>query len=284
MRRIEFIAPVEAMRGNLSGKQRLLYADNNNTAWEAPQGKHYARNYKPRYIGAKKAANGHTYFTTRTRHAINNTEASRLVQGTMPAAAALYHNVMYNLTWIAPMQQLYQLSSAYTNGDSLYKWFCDNAVQAIKSNAVSVIFTEYDQEAGVMRRMRFSNPFVNGSGITDPNDFPVGYDPTVLDKFWDTLSPTGKRFEVEGMQGIFFPDMKWEDLISAYDGTYNILGATTAEVGSTDYVKIGDMWLQVVDNTDPEEEAVNYVESSELILAVNTPGFRYILTSVAPTA
>lgn len=281
MRRIEFIAPVEAMRGNLSGKQRLLYADNSNPAWEAPAGKHYARNYKPRYIGAKRSANGHTYFATRTKHAITNTETSRLVQGTMPAAAALYHNVMFNLTWINAMQQLYRLSSAYANGDSLYKWFCDTAVPAIKRKAVSVIFTEYDQSAGVMRRMRFSNPFVNGSGITEPEDFPTGYDAAVLDKFWETLSPTGQRFEVEGLQGVFFEGMSFENLISSYGGTYNILGLTTAEVGANDYVKLGDMWLKWRDPSEPTESG-DYVPASATI---GTPDVRfYLLVDVAPTA
>lgn len=284
MRRIEFIAPVEAMRGNLSGKQRLLYAENNNPAWEAPEGKHYARNYKPRYIGAKRAANGHTYFTTRTKHAITNTEASRLVQGTMPAAAALHLIVMRNLTWIAPMQQLYELSSAFANGDSLYKWFCDTAVPAIKRKSVSVIFTEYDPATETMRRMRFSNPFVDGSGITDPADFPVGYDSAILDKFWETLSPTGKRFVVEGMQGIFFDDMNWENLQSSYGGTYNILGTTSAEVGANDYVKLGDMWLQHAD-LDAAEVEWNYVKADDPVYSTLPPSTEaYRLVATAPTA
>lgn len=282
MKRIEFIAPVEAMRGNLSGKQRLLYAEHNNPAWDAPDGKHYARNYKPRFIGAKRSASGLTYFTTRTKHAITNTEASRLVQATMPAAAALYDNIIHNLTWVAPFMNLYNLSAAKANGDSLYKWCCDTAVSAIKRKAVSVIYTEYDQAAGVMRRMRFTNPFVNGSGITEPNEFPEDFDSAVLDKFWDTLSPTGKRFDVEGMQGIFFPDMNWENLITAYGGTYNILGATTAEVGSTDYVKFGDMWLQIIDTAEVGDEW-RYVSAEENISSTEGTD-RYRLTATAPTA
>lgn len=283
MKRIEFIAPVEAMRGNLSGRQRLQYADHNNPAWDAPEGKHYARNYKPRFIGAKRASNGMTYFSTRTKHAINNTEASRLVQATMPAASALYDNVIHNLTWVAPFMNLYNLSAAKANGDSLYKWCCDTAVSAFKRKAVSVIFTEFDQAAGVMRRMRFTNPFVNGSGITEPNEFPEDFDPVVLDKFWDTLSPTGARFVVEGMQGIFFQDMTWENLITAYGGTYNILGATTEEVGANDYVKIGDMWLQCRDSADPDDPWV-YQKAESVISSTFTTTDEYRLVSEAPTA
>ena len=57
MKRIEFISPVEAMRGNLSRtKQTLLYAENDNPAWDAPVDKRsYARNYQPIFVGAKVA-------------------------------------------------------------------------------------------------------------------------------------------------------------------------------------------------------------------------------------
>lgn len=64
MKRIEFLAPVAAMRGNLTGNQVLDYPTNNGDAWVAPEGS-YATNYTTRYIGAKRAADGHTYFATR---------------------------------------------------------------------------------------------------------------------------------------------------------------------------------------------------------------------------
>ena len=54
MKRIEFIAPVESMRGNLSGNQSLEYALNNNPAYDAPDGVQYARNYQPRLAPIKR--------------------------------------------------------------------------------------------------------------------------------------------------------------------------------------------------------------------------------------
>lgn len=76
MKRIEFIAPVESMRGNLSGNQNLLYAENNNKAYTAPEGKQYARNYQPRFIGAKRAATNLKYFAVRTKSAVQITAAA----------------------------------------------------------------------------------------------------------------------------------------------------------------------------------------------------------------
>lgn len=69
MKRTTFIAPVESMRGNLSGKQDLRYANENNKAFDAPEGRQYAKNYRASYIGARRAADGLTYFAVKTKSA-----------------------------------------------------------------------------------------------------------------------------------------------------------------------------------------------------------------------
>ena len=96
MKRIEFIAPVESMRGKLSGEQELVYADNNNPAYEAPNGVQYARNYQPRFIGAKIARNGLKYFTVKTKSATKLDAQSRLTMGTLAAVAAIRSALMKN--------------------------------------------------------------------------------------------------------------------------------------------------------------------------------------------
>lgn len=65
-KRIIMIAPFEVLTGNLSGQQRLEYAENNNPAYEAPNGSMGARNYKTRYIGARRA-DGTSYFSVRRK-------------------------------------------------------------------------------------------------------------------------------------------------------------------------------------------------------------------------
>ena len=66
-KRIIMIAPFDVLTGNLSGQQNLQYAENNNPAYEAPNGTQGARNYKTRYVGARRS-DGTTYFSVRQKN------------------------------------------------------------------------------------------------------------------------------------------------------------------------------------------------------------------------
>lgn len=94
MKRIEFIAPVESMRGNLSGSQSLEYADNNNHAYDAPNGVQYARNYQPRFIGAKRGSDNLKYFAVRTKTATNLKASTRRAMAVVGVTAAIRSALM----------------------------------------------------------------------------------------------------------------------------------------------------------------------------------------------
>lgn len=94
MKRIEFVLPVESMRGNLSGEQTLVYAQNNNPAYEAPNGTQYARNYQGRYIGSKVSKSGLKYFAVKTKSATVLNADTRLTMGTLAAVAAIRSALM----------------------------------------------------------------------------------------------------------------------------------------------------------------------------------------------
>ena len=97
MKKIEFIAPVEAMRGNLSGTQDLLYAENDNKAYESPVGsRNYARNYQPRFIGAKRAANGLKYFQVRTKSAVGLSIKAKHQMALLGGAGAIIGAILAN--------------------------------------------------------------------------------------------------------------------------------------------------------------------------------------------
>lgn len=97
MRRITFIAPVDAIQGNLSGKQDLRYALNNNKAFESPAGqKNYAKNYQTRYIGARRASDGLKYFTVKTKSATNTTQAALQAMALLGGAGAIYAAIIKN--------------------------------------------------------------------------------------------------------------------------------------------------------------------------------------------
>lgn len=128
MKRIEFIAPVESMRGNLSGGQSLDYADNNNPAYEAPNGVQYARNYQPRFIGAKRGADGLKYFTVRTKSATNLKASTRRAMAIVGVTAAIRSALMSaHAADYAKMQQAFEYlkeTGRLPEGKNTFKkWF-----------------------------------------------------------------------------------------------------------------------------------------------------------------
>ena len=270
MKRIEFIAPVEAMRGNLSGRQKLVYALNDNSAWEAPDGRQYARNYKPRFIGAKRAKDGATYFSTRTKHAINNSALSRTTQGALAASNAFYHCVMHDLSLVGKMQQLYNLSTAKANGDSLFKYFADTCDNALRNKLATISFMEHNGVQVVS--MAIDNPFRKGTAGSNL----VDYNGMLYDaerKFWTSMgTDDNERFMIDVFDGVFFTTESWTQLIAS---NHNVLGV----VAANGYVKLGDLWVKRRDKEDPADEA--YVTPADTITSV-TDVNEYILTEVAP--
>lgn len=107
MKRIEFIAPVEAMRGNLSGHQNLLYAENDNKAYYGPVGSvNYARNYSPRFIGAKRAADGRKYFSVKTKTANHLTTKAKYAMALLGGTGAIVASILRNKT-LTPYVEAY---------------------------------------------------------------------------------------------------------------------------------------------------------------------------------
>ena len=97
MRRIEFIAPVASMRGNLSGSQELKYPDNV-PAWYAETGAD-AENYVPRYVGAKRSRDGHTYFAVKKRAVNTLSSGTRQWPSIMAYSASAYQTLSTSARW-----------------------------------------------------------------------------------------------------------------------------------------------------------------------------------------
>ena len=139
MKRIEFIAPVAAMRGNLSGDQQLLYPTKNNSAWEAPQGQQSAAtNYQPRYIGAKRVSGDLKYFSTRTKSTVNLTPAMRTNMALLAAANDIANKAIQNLLIY---DQLAALAAQYRpDGWTLKRWVSSIVRQALINQSKTIIF------------------------------------------------------------------------------------------------------------------------------------------------
>lgn len=147
MKRIEFIAPVESMRGNLSGNQSLEYADNNNPAYEAPNGVQYARNYQPRFIGAKRGSDGLKYFSVRTKTATNLKATTRRAMAVVGVTAAIRSALMTaHAADYAKMQQAFNFLKSKgqlpEGQDTFKKWFDANVKQMLVYKKAKWTFTQ----------------------------------------------------------------------------------------------------------------------------------------------
>lgn len=147
MKRIEFIAPVESMRGNLSGNQSLEYAENNNPAYEAPDGVQYARNYQPRFIGAKRGSDGLKYFAVRTKTATNLKPTTRRSMAVLGVTAAIRSALMSaHAADYAKMQQAFDYIKAkgqLPEGQGTFKkWFDANVKSMLIYKRATWSFTQ----------------------------------------------------------------------------------------------------------------------------------------------
>ena len=144
-KRIEFIAPVESMRGNLSGTQDLVYAANDNKAFESPAGQtNYARNYRPSYVGARRASDGLKFFGVKTKTATKTSPAALRAMALMGATGTLYAlfkeaNVRAgDKRW---EQVVYNYENAFKkNYKSLREYVCAVIRQALIAKSATIVF------------------------------------------------------------------------------------------------------------------------------------------------
>lgn len=261
MKRIEFIAPVEAMRGNLSGAQKLEYPTDNQGAYEGPAGSvNYARNYSPRFIGAKIARNGKKYFSVRTKTANHLTAKAKKAMALMGGTGAIIASILRSKT-AAIYTNLYGAwVKAQELGDTrTFREFLTNHVRQMlieKAASHHVQVGSFGQD--------IDNPWITSS--ENPN---VSVSQATLVKFWPELSNGGIVFTVDGAKGISGAGMMFGDLIA--DEALNILGLSTGEVSGQTYVMQGSGWLML-------EGA--YVSATDDVLSNG----EYVTSTTAPNA
>lgn len=230
MKRIEFIAPVEAVRGNLSGTQDLRYALNNNKAYEAPAGqRNYARNYRASFIGAKRASDGLKYFSVRTKSCTNVTAKWLKAGAILGGAGAIFADIMRNKTgelYNDLYAQWLELNSL-GNKKSFRKSVMDTIMSGLRNKVAEIVY------AGPRGGVTIDNPWVKV--VVSPQTFNVYVTPAVLFKFWPQLATgTQKKFEINinGKVGLayFAEGQTWTErsaqmanVVMAEDGSYTQL-------------------------------------------------------------
>ena len=259
MKKIEFLAPVEAMRGNLGSKQELTYGADQTSAYDAAAGqRNYANNYNARFIGAKVARTGLKYFAVKVRSAVKNTAAWLLQCALMGVTAIIYGIALADSAHIDALKLQYTLEIATGYTGTFHKWLSNKIREclAAKMSTITIVGPSASVNLG-------NNPFSNAATAIE---IAAKY----LVKFWKQLAPDGITFIVGSKVGIALDGNDFGEVCAAT--RLNVLGLTPATVGSTEYVKMGAMWLK---NEDDE-----YVQSSNGV----SDGDVFTLTDVAPSA
>lgn len=229
MRRIEFIAPVEAMRGNLSGNQDLKYAEHMNPAFDAPDGRQYAKNYQPRYIGAKRAATGLKYFNAKTKSASNISDASKLNMALLGGTQAIYAAIIHNAEFYTKVKTCYSWYTEHGVTKTLRQWILERIRQRLSLKAATIVFTGGTGTPATVA----NNPWGTGGGGTS-----LDINQDTLVKFWLQLAPNGIIFTLGNMyKGIAFDNSSWGSITNPQ---YNVLGIEINTTVTPNEVRFAD--------------------------------------------
>lgn len=148
MRKIEFIPGILAMRGNLSGNQKVGYPLQGGAAYDAPEGVNHATAYRASYIGAKRAKDGLTYFAVKTKQTVNITPEARLKWAVLAACSLIYSKslALGNGTFKEGMNRMFQAFKAANPSSprsrSMRAYFYPAIQQMIVSGEVETTLTE----------------------------------------------------------------------------------------------------------------------------------------------
>lgn len=268
-KRIDFIAPFEGLRGNVSGRQDLVYALNDNKAFEAPQGKrNYARNYKPRYVSAKRASDGRMYFSVRTRNGVTLSARSLQAMALLGGTGAIYAAIVNNDTLRNGVEMVYRYlidrtSQGLPGGiplDTTFRQYASGIIRtALQNKATTMTFAG----GGAVQPVVVNNPWVGGGTGTD-----ITISQQVLVQFWVQLTVGGIYFYVEGRKGTAINEQTFDEYIAS---RYNFLGlALSGTIGDTTYVKLGVGFLVTAEG--------EYIKADDDIIA----NARYRTTDIEP--
>ncbi len=171
MKRIQYMAPVDWMRGKLSGNQSLTY--DTHSAYDTPTGDVVAAdNYQPRLIA--KVRGMYTprkirYFQVRTRSTVNMTAAAKKNLALMGGVGALFGSLVSDKS-----SAIYIAVSALCPKKMTLRAFLAPIIRA----ALAAKMTNIEIAEGVT----IVNPWVS----TETPNVPVS--PVILNKFADELS------------------------------------------------------------------------------------------------
>lgn len=271
MRKIEFIAPVAAMRGNMSVTQKnIVYPTHDNRAYEGPDGeRNTARNYQPILIGAKRRLNGKTYFCVKTKTTNHLTPLAKSAMASMGAACSIYAAMLKDPQIAAKMDlvmaELWEKFPERTKKS----FFMERISGALKAKQ-AVIYGTYGNVI-----LTVNNPFVSdGTGT-----YNVTLKSDILAKFWVELANDPLTFHVNGNLGVAHSGDTFGDVINSH---YNTLGLYGSDKDGSIYIKCLESYLIAWDPNDPiEPEYIEYMTTENGVMGENEY-LNYALTNIEP--
>lgn len=212
-KRARFIAPVEVLQGNLSGKQDLKYPSNDNKAYEAPAGVNYASNYTTRYIGAYRAKDGLKYFAVKKRSAVKISASTKLNMALLGATQAIFANIMTDNSMKLKLGASYNLATQQGQTSlSLANWAKEIIRRALLSKTQYISFLP-QTGAGVGVA---TNPF-NAPASPSAGTHVTSIKNSVLLEFWGALAVNGIYFFVGGRKCIAHSGDTFTDAMNQQD-------------------------------------------------------------------
>ena len=232
MKRIEFIAPVEAMRGNLSGAQKLEYPTDNLGAYESVLGNvNYAKNYGARFIGAKVARTGKKYFSVRTKSANHLTAMSKKAMALLGGTGAIVGYILSHKSSTLYTNLLAMYNKVVELGDTrtFRKYLSDHIRAGLIAKSATIVVT------GPLSPITIDNPW--NTTQTTPN---VQVSDAILVKFWSELAANPVVFTVDGLKGVGHSNETYQSMIN---GNHNVLNLDSVDDEGIYVVKMNGRYV-----------------------------------------
>lgn len=173
MKRIAYIAPVDYMRGNMSGRQDIEY--NAGSGYDVPDGtKQAADYYMPRLVAKVHAERGRVlrYFQVRTKTSVHMTANMRTSMAVMGGAGALYAALVSDKTSTI-YNQVMTAASTYGAGQTFRGYVMRALMDGLRQK---------DAQLTIATGVYIVNPWVSSA---TPN---VPVSQAIIDKFASVLS------------------------------------------------------------------------------------------------
>lgn len=156
-KRVRLAYPYDMIGGRMLPKQKLVYAENDNPVWNAPEGKQFARNYKPNIVMRYSDKAEKQTFFIKTKSSVDNTELGRLRMARFGGAQAIVNAIKKNPTLLASIYERY--ATVKDNFKSFDSYLAKAAAKAVKEKSATVNYTGYPVSGSVVK---VHNPWVEG--------------------------------------------------------------------------------------------------------------------------